>query len=220
MSPTEPPASNRKTFWIVMPIILVLAAALAYFWSHPAGVEPAANTPAPAVFPPDAIESPAETAAPAGTAAPAEAAAPAPTAPAPAVPVPFTSKHIYSETADPNADIAAGLAKAKREHKRVLLDFGGDWCPDCQVLDIYFHQSPNLELLTKNFVLVHVWIGQMDRNIDVAAKYGVPIGKGVPALAVVDPSGKVLYSQQTGQFNNMSHMESPSVTEFLNKWKS
>ncbi|HXE07028.1 MAG TPA: thioredoxin family protein [Acidobacteriaceae bacterium] len=131
----------------------------------------------------------------------------------------MTPRHIYSETANPRADIAAGLAKAKREHKRVILDFGGDWCPDCQVLDIYFRQQPNATLLHRNFVLVHVWIGQMDRNIDLAAKYGVPISKGVPALAVLAPDGKVIYSQQTGQFNSMRHMESKSVTEFLEKWK-
>jgi thiol:disulfide interchange protein len=130
-----------------------------------------------------------------------------------------TPKHIYSETANPRADIAAAMAQAKREHKRVILDFGGDWCGDCQVLDIYFHQAPNSDLVAKKFVLVHVWIGHMDKNIDVAAKYGVPINKGVPALAVLAPDGKVLYSQATGQFADMRHMDSASVSEFLNKWK-
>jgi thiol:disulfide interchange protein len=148
--------------------------------------------------------------------APVPAATPA----TPATPTPFVAKHIYSDTADPAADITAGLAQAKRENKRVILDFGGDWCGDCQVLDIYFHQSPNAQLLEKDFVLVHVWIGHMDANIDVAAKYGVPIHNGVPALAVLAPSGKVLYSQGTGEFRDMRHMESSSVTEFLEKWKS
>ena len=150
--------------------------------------------------------------------------APVPVAPVvtqtpPPVPA-YTPQHIYSETADPRADIAAGLAQAKREHKRVILDFGGDWCGDCQVLDLYFHQAPNADLLQKNFVLVHVWIGHMDTNIDIAAHYGVPISKGVPALAVLDADGKVLYAQATGQFNDMRHMEPSSVTEFLQTWKS
>jgi len=131
-------------------------------------------------------------------------------------------KQIYSETADANAAIAAGLAQAKREHKRVILDFGGDWCGDCQVLDIYFHHEPNLSLLEKNFVLVHVYINEtMDNgdHVTLAAKYGVPIAKGVPALAVLDANGTVLYSQRTGQFNDMRHMDPGSVSEFLNKWK-
>jgi thiol:disulfide interchange protein len=146
-------------------------------------------------------------------------AAPIATPSVPTAPTP-TAKHIYSETANPAADIAAGLAQAKREHKRVILDFGGDWCGDCQVLDIYFHQAPNSELLENSFVLVHVWIGHMDTNLDVAQKYGVPIHNGVPALAVLGANGKVLYSQATGEFRDMRHMEPASVNEFLEKWKS
>ena len=97
--------------------------------------------------------------------APVSPTASVPSAPAAgqsAAPTPFISQHIYSETANPTADIAAALKKARAEHKRVILDFGGDWCGDCQVLDIYFHQSPNAELLAKHFVLVHVYIGHMD----------------------------------------------------------
>ena len=142
------------------------------------------------------------------------AAQPAKSAPA------FAPKHIYSETANPSGDIAAALAQAKREHKRVILDFGGDWCGDCQALDLYFHQAPNDALLADHFVLVHVWIGHMDANLDVAKRYGVPINKGVPALAVLGADGKLLYAQKAGEFEDMRHMEPASVTEFLEAWKS
>lgn len=137
---------------------------------------------------------------------------------APAAPF-FSPRHIYSETANPRAEIAAALEQAKRQRKRVLLDFGADWCPDCQVLALYLHQPPNAELLDQNFVLVSIWIGQMDTNLDLAAHYGVPIAKGVPALAVLDADGRVLYAQKTGEFNKMSHMDAASVTEFLQAWK-
>ena len=156
--------------------------------------------------------------------APETTNAPAPSRPSSPSPapanVPFVSKHIYSTTANPTTDIAAAVAKASRERKRVILDFGGDWCGDCQVLDIYFHQQPNADLLAKHFVLVHVDIGQMDHNVAVAKKYQVPITKGVPALAVLDAHGKLLYSQQNKEFENMRNMTSQSVTEFLNRWKA
>lgn len=137
-------------------------------------------------------------------------------------PAPAGRHTIYSETADAKAEIAKGIEQAKREHKRVLLDFGGDWCGDCQVLDIYFHQPLNSDLLTKNFVLVHVFITETMDNADhvaLAAKYGVPIARGVPALAVLDANGTVLYAQKTGQFNDMRHMDPGSVHDFLTRWK-
>jgi thiol:disulfide interchange protein len=127
--------------------------------------------------------------------------------------------HIYPSIASAAPDIKAALDLARRTHRRVILDFGGDWCGDCQVLNIYFHQSPNTELLEKNFILVDINIGHIDANIDVAEKYGVPLKKGVPALAVLDEQGNVLYAQKQGEFEDMRHMQSADLTEFLNRWK-
>jgi thiol:disulfide interchange protein len=126
---------------------------------------------------------------------------------------------IYSDTANAHADIAQAIHTATREHKRIILDFGGNWCGDCQVLDIYLHQPPNEAIVDKNFVVVHVDIGRMDKNVDVADKYEVPLKRGVPALAVLDPHGRLLYSQKDGEFESMRRMDPASVTEFLNKWK-
>jgi thioredoxin 1 len=126
---------------------------------------------------------------------------------------------IYSATADPHADIAAAIKTATAQHKHIILDFGGNWCGDCQVLDIYFHQQPNLPLLEDNYVLVHVDVGHMDKNTDVAEKYGIPLKRGVPALAVLDSHGRLLYSQKSGEFEAMRRMDPASVTEFLNQWK-
>jgi thioredoxin 1 len=59
----------------------------------------------------------------------------------------------------------------------------------------------------------------MDKNVDVANKYDVPLGKGVPALAVLDSHGRLLYSQKNGEFEKMRHMDPNSVTSFLEQWK-
>ena len=153
--------------------------------------------------------------------APAAASSPAPPpARQPVTPVPAVKKHLYPADADPKAEIASALAQARREQKRVILDFGGDWCGDCQVLDIYFHQDPNAALLDKNFIVVHIDIGHFDKNVDIADKYNVPLKQGVPALAVIDARGKLLYSQKTGEFQDMRYMQSASVTDFLNRWKA
>ncbi len=68
-------------------------------------------------------------------------------------------------------------------------------------------------------MLVDINIGRMDQNVDLAKKYGVPLEKGVPALAVLDAQGHVLYSQKKGEFEAMRSMDPASVTTFLNRWK-
>ncbi len=126
--------------------------------------------------------------------------------------------HIYPEVSTATSDIASALATAKREHKRVLLDFGGDWCGDCQVLNLYFHQPENLQLLDKHYVLVDVNVGHFDQNVELAGKYGINLENGVPQLAVLHADGKPVH-KQSGEFRNMRRMESSSVHEFLEKWK-
>jgi thioredoxin 1 len=126
---------------------------------------------------------------------------------------------IYPDGARAEQDIAAALARAGKEKKRVLLDFGGNWCGDCQVLEIYFHDNTNRPLLEQNYVLVPVNIGRYDQNLAIAARYGVPITKGVPALAVLDPDGRLVYSQRNGEFEAIRKMDSASVTAFLLQWK-
>ena len=135
---------------------------------------------------------------------------------------PFTSppalkKNLYPPIEQAGPDIAKAEKEASAQGKRVLLDFGGDWCGDCQVLDIYFHQEPIASLLTKNFIKVNVNIGHEDANVALAKRYGVPL-EGVPALAVLAPNGTVLYAQNK-EFSDMRYMEPGSVTAFLNRWK-
>ena len=128
-------------------------------------------------------------------------------------------RDIYPDPSQAKADLAAALKTAASAHKRILLDFGGNWCPDCQVLDIYFHNPANLRILQANYVLVHVNIGHMDANLDIAARYQVPLEKGVPALAVLSENGKLLYSQKSGEFEAMGRMEASAVTSFLVQWR-
>ncbi|HUL57031.1 MAG TPA: thioredoxin family protein, partial [Usitatibacter sp.] len=86
---------------------------------------------------------------------------------------------IYPPVPAAAADIKAGVAEAARTHKRVLLDFGGNWCTDCKVLDAYMHRPENAALLER-FVVVHVNVGDkgITDNFEVASRYGIPLGKG------------------------------------------
>ena len=126
---------------------------------------------------------------------------------------------IYPDAGKAKTDLAAALQTAAANHRRIIIDFGGNWCTDCHVLDTYFHDAANRPLLEADFLLVHVNIGRLDQNLDLAERYQIPLRKGVPALAILDSDGKLLYSQRTGEFEAMRRMQSSAVTEFLTQWK-
>jgi thioredoxin 1 len=136
-----------------------------------------------------------------------------------ALPAMPAGRDIYPPPEQAKADLAAALKTAAATHKRVLLDFGGNWCGDCIVLDNYLHDAKNQPILEANFVMVHINVGKFDANLDLAEKYEVPLDRGVPAMAVLTEAGKLLYSQKQGQFESMRRMQSDDVTKFLVQWK-
>ena len=135
------------------------------------------------------------------------------------LPARSAERDIYPAPDQAKAELTAALAAAAVNHKRVIVDFGGNWCTDCHVLDRYFHDSANAPILQANFILVHINIGRMDENLDIAERYQIPLRKGVPALAVLGEKGELLYSQRTGEFEAMRGMQSSAVTDFLVRWK-
>ena len=136
------------------------------------------------------------------------------------LPLAAAAAKLYPDPARANADISAAVEQARHEGKRVLVDFGGDWCTDCKVLDVNLRRPDNAALLARRFVMVHVNVGErgIERNFDVAKRYGIPLEKGVPALAVLDSKGHLLYAQKSGEFENMRAMDPASVHDFLVRW--
>lgn len=130
------------------------------------------------------------------------------------------AERIYPPASAAQADVAAALKEAASTHRRVIVDFGGDWCTDCKVLDIRFREPVNAQLLQRHYVVVRVNVGDkgIKENFDLADRFGIPLRKGVPALAVLEGDGRVVYSQRNGEFESMRSMDSASVTQFLRQW--
>jgi len=126
---------------------------------------------------------------------------------------------LYPPAQEAPSEIKAALARAAKDHKRVILVFGGNWCYDCHVLNATFHSKDIAPLVDANYHVIHVNIGDdYDKNLDLAAKYKVPLKRGVPALVVLAPDGSLLYTQQEGEFENSMRLSPSDVTTFLKKW--
>lgn len=100
-------------------------------------------------------------------------------------------------------DYASALAKAKKEHKLVLLDFtGSDWCVWCKRIDLEVFSTPKfkefaderLVLVTVDFPREHPQKDEIKaQNKGLAEKFGV---EAYPTLIVLDPAEKVVFKQE------------------------
>jgi thiol:disulfide interchange protein len=133
---------------------------------------------------------------------------------------PVTAKtDLYPVNADAKKDIDAALATAKTENKRVILIFGGNWCYDCHVLDQALHEGEAEKIVKEHFLLVHVDIGEGDKNLDLIKKYETTLGSGVPTLVIIDHEGRVVYSSTKGEFEAARQIMKKDLVAFLKRWK-
>jgi thiol:disulfide interchange protein len=123
---------------------------------------------------------------------------------------------VYDEAADAKADVAAAVAKAKKEKKRVLVTLGANWCGWCRALDRTFTKDEKVAAaLAKSFVSVKVDVGRMKKNLDLAASWGADPKKGVPLLVVLDGNGKTVTLQDTGSLEAGKGHDPEKILAFL-----
>lgn len=124
---------------------------------------------------------------------------------------------IYDEGVDAKAAIRATLAEAEKAKVPVLVVFGANWCGDCRMLDNTFKHGPSAPLIAKSFKVVKVDVGRFDRNVDIAEGYRVPLKKGIPAVAVLSPQGKLIYATEGGELADARKMGDQGVYDFFTR---
>jgi thiol:disulfide interchange protein len=125
---------------------------------------------------------------------------------------------IYDEAADGSKQIAEALAAAKKENKRVLLQFGANWCGWCHKLHKLFESDKTIgDKLKSDFVVVLVDVNK-DHNKDINKQYGNPTRFGLPVIVVLDVDGKQLTTKNTSELEEGDHHVPEKVLAFLKEW--
>lgn len=138
-------------------------------------------------------------------------------APAAATPAAMPATVMYDELADANRDLAAALETAKAERKMVLVVYGANWCQDCKDFEVDLNAASLGSLVAEHYVLVKVDTGKpgSKKNANVAQRYGVQIGRGIPAVAVVLADGKKLLTMDGRQMADLRAKGRPAVVKFF-----
>ena len=125
---------------------------------------------------------------------------------------------IYDESADGSKQIADALATASKEHKRVLLMFGANWCGWCHKLHTLFETDTNIaDVLKSDYVVVMIDVNKGHNDV-TDTKYGHPTRFGLPAIVLLDADGKQLTTQDTGKLEEGDHHSPDKVMAFLKEW--
>lgn len=156
----------------------------------------------------------------AGVALMAGASAPAPTLPITDLKdLPVVTLHPYDENADANAAVAAAFDRAKKSHKRVLLDLGGNWCGDCIVLANLMRLPAMNKFVNAHYEVAAVDVGRFDKNLQIPARFGYTQRlTGVPTVLVATPDGKLVNDGHVFALSDARHMTPQSLAAYLAEW--
>jgi thiol-disulfide isomerase/thioredoxin len=128
---------------------------------------------------------------------------------------------IYDENADVKELIRAAEARAKRENRRVLVQWGGNWCVWCRRLhELCSNDRSIAKELFYEYDIVYADSLKGDKNVELASSFGADLKKnGVPFLTVLDADGKVLANQETSaletKVDGQGGHDPKKVLEFL-----
>jgi len=121
----------------------------------------------------------------------------------------------YDENADALEIITKALETAEQENKYVLLQMGGNWCPDCRTLGEYFSRPDIKEWLDDRAILVSVDVGEWNRNLDIVEEYGNPISEGIPALVLLNSENEVIFATLAGELASARSMSKNDLIVWL-----
>ncbi|HTT82348.1 MAG TPA: thioredoxin family protein [Rhizomicrobium sp.] len=129
--------------------------------------------------------------------------------------------HPYDENANADQAVDAAFAKARAEHKRVMLDLGGNWCGDCRVLAGIMDLPKMRRFLEAHYVLVSVDVGRFNKNLQVPARFGITERLvGVPSVLVADPDGKLVNRNDIFALADARSMTPQAIADWLAQWAS
>lgn len=121
---------------------------------------------------------------------------------------------VFDPRRDAARDVAEAIAEAGRSGKYVLVDVGGNWCVWCHRLDSLFARHDSLSaLLRRYYVVVKVNVSKENKNENVLARF--PKIPGYPHLFVLDGTGNVMRSQNTGELESGKGHDPAKVSAFL-----
>jgi len=124
----------------------------------------------------------------------------------------------YDPNADAHAQVAAAQVEARAGGKLLLIEMGGNWCADCRILDGFMKLPAIAAFVRAHYVVVEIDAGHMNRNLDIAARWGVGRLDGVPNILIVDGHNRLINAGHTAALTDVRSLEPQALADWLARW--
>lgn len=133
--------------------------------------------------------------------------------------LPIEEMRPYDESANTDAAVAAAFARAKKSHKRVLIDLGGNWCGDCIILDNVMKLPEVKRFVDAHYETVSVDVGHFNKNLQIPARFGITKRlEGVPSVLIATSEGKLVNAGHTAALADARSMTPQAIVDWIAQW--
>ncbi len=125
------------------------------------------------------------------------------------LPLPYNGEEYSTE------QINDFLDETLQQSKQPILIFGGNWCPDCRILDGTLQLPTIKKFMNKNYNIMHIDVGRYDKNMELISYFGIPKEKGVPRVLVFDKNKIVINKKSTKEWTTARDRRKQEVFDYF-----
>jgi thiol:disulfide interchange protein len=133
--------------------------------------------------------------------------------------LPVVEMRPYDESANADAAVNGAFARARKSHKRVLIDLGGNWCTDCIVFANILRLPEVKGFVAQHYETALVDVGRFNKNLQIPARFGITRRlEGVPSVLIATPDGKLINRDHIAALADARHMTPQAIADWLAQW--
>lgn len=125
------------------------------------------------------------------------------------LPLPYNGE-IYSEN-----DIETFLNSSISKSKQPIIIFGGNWCPDCRILEGTLQLPTINKYMIKHYKIMHVDVGRYDKNMNLISYFKIPKEEGVPRVLVFDEKKNILNMESTKEWTTARDRKQQEIFNYF-----
>ena len=125
------------------------------------------------------------------------------------LPLPYNGE-IYSES-----DIERFLDSSINKSKQPIIIFGGNWCPDCRILEGILQLPTIKKYMIEHYEIMHVDVGRYDKNMNLISYFKIPKEEGVPRVLVFDTNKNILNMESTKEWTTARDRKQQEIFNYF-----
>ena len=129
------------------------------------------------------------------------------------LPLPYNGKE-FSEN-----QIEKFIITTINTNKQPIIIFGGNWCPDCRILEGTFELPTIKSFLEKHYKILHIDVGRYDINMHLLGYFNIPLEEGVPRVLVFSKDRELLNSGSTKEWTTARDRKQQDIFNYFQNLK-